>query len=399
MNVIVTHTNNRIAYVAVKSLARRGLNIITADHHRLSMSFFSRYSANRFIYPSPYSDPDRFLQCLVEKIRHYRCDFILPTYEETFLVAKHQKILSDYTNLILPAYEAIMEVHNKDQLMRLAQKLGIPVPQTITINHINEIETVPHRIKFPVVIKPRQGGGSWAIEHIPSADVMKPLYERALTQYNLRYEQLLIQEEIPIGEKFSQAMVFNRGECCAKFTDQNLREYPASGGAGCFRISRSVPEIEGYTLKLLSFLNWHGVAEADYVTHKETGRFYLLDINPRLWGGLHSAIASGVDIPYLLYQIALGLPFEPVLNYHQGVKTRWFGGDLMAFWSYLAADPRKTKMIREFFNIFAKDVQLDDLDMRDPLPFFIWGVNTVRKFTRQVIGLPSPTEHLTGEWV
>lgn len=41
MSVIVTNAKNRIAYAAIRSLARKGIKVISADYYPWSMSFFS----------------------------------------------------------------------------------------------------------------------------------------------------------------------------------------------------------------------------------------------------------------------------------------------------------------------------------------------------------------------
>lgn len=96
-----------------------------------------------------------------------------------------------------------------------------------------------------------------------------------------------------------------------------------------------------------------------------------MEINPRFWGSLNQAICSGVDFPYLLYQMAVEGDIRPVFNYKTGVKTRWLMGDVRAMVDYLLKSSNRYEMLRDFLKIVDRDVHYDDLSIKDPLPFFI----------------------------
>jgi len=60
------------------------------------------------------------------------------------------------------------------------------------------------------------------------------------------------------------------------------------------------------------------------------GRFYLKEINPRLWGSLALAIDAGVDFPLGLLGIAKGEPVPPQPRYRRNYYTRNISEDI--FW-------------------------------------------------------------------
>jgi predicted ATP-grasp superfamily ATP-dependent carboligase len=74
------------------------------------------------------------------------------------------------------------------------------------------------------------------------------------------------------------------------------------------------------------------------------GTPYLMEINGRFWGSLQLAIDAGVDFPYLLYQLAIGLPVAPVEQYKIGVKSRWLLGDLDHLYLQLKAPRQKVSL-------------------------------------------------------
>src|SRR4029453_1437163 len=69
--------------------------------------------------------------------------------------------------------------------------------------------------------------------------------------------------------------------------------------------------------QLLSTLNWHGIAMVEFRA-QQPGPFYLMEINPRLWGSLALAVDAGVDFPWGLLQIAKGdtIPTQPQYRRH-----------------------------------------------------------------------------------
>ena len=394
-HVLITNANSRIAYVALKSLATRGIKVSTSDFVRTALSFFSKYSHNHFVYDSPYSKPMQFIDSLITNIRQYDYQVLLPVHEETFLIAKHKETLSKFIKLPIPDYRSILLAHNKDKLLEIATKLGIPVPRTYKIKTIEDIVPLSNELRYPVILKPRQGGGNFGINYVYSRNHLRQAYAHSLTRNGLTCERLLIQECIPVAEKFSQVQIFNQGNFRVKFTDKHLRDFPPTGGAGCFRVSTSYTEIEEYSKRLLEHLCWHGVAEVEYVTHRETGKPYLIELNPRLWGGLNSAVASGVDIPYLLYKLAIDGDIDTVKDYKLGVKTRWLWGDIRVFWHYMKSQNSKPRTLFEYID---PTVSCDDFSLLDPLPFLVWPLNVCIKIAKYRTLNPVTYDSLKGEW-
>lgn len=65
----------------------------------------------------------------------------------------------------------------------------------------------------------------------------------------------------------------------------------------------SAPEAEAALEAILDHLDYHGVCGADFRIGRD-GHAYMLECNPRFTGGIASQVASGFDIPYLLWQLA-----------------------------------------------------------------------------------------------
>ena len=130
------------------------------------------------------------------------------------------------------------------------------------------------------------------------------------------------------------------------------------------RESVRVPELAEMGVRLLSSLNWYGVAMVEFKIDPRDGRAKLMEVNPRFWGSLQLSIHSGIDFPYLLYRMAVDGDVEPVNGYKVGVRCRWIGGDVLSF----LRDRNRFKKVSSFFNF--RGEKFDILSWDDPAPFF-----------------------------
>lgn len=75
----------------------------------------------------------------------------------------------------------------------------------------------------------------------------------------------------------------------------------------------------------------------EFRVDEKSGRHWLLEINPRYWGGLPTGIAAGVDFPAHHISCAMGNVPESVLKPSQLVESRWLLGEVRAFAEHLRA--------------------------------------------------------------
>ncbi len=396
-SVIVTNGRNRIAYNIVRSLGKRGIKVYSADYVPRAMSFASRFSRGHFVYPSPFRDQAAFIECLVENSRRLKTDVVIPVYEETFVLAKFRRLLPKEMKLVIPDYEKILLAHNKDRWTGIARDIGIPVPPSYSIDEVRRANGITGALRFPVLIKPSQGGGAWGITQVDSRDDLLRAVEKE-TYLDRPWDRFFIQEKIEDHDTVCVAMLAKEGGIRARIAYRQVRDFPASGGQATFRISMHHEQAEHYFQRLLETLEWHGVCQGDFVVDRKSGVPYLIDINPRFWGSLTQAIASGVDFPYLVYRIATDGDVAPVGDFREGVMTRWVGGDLMTLLPSLRLAKEKLSFLHTFFFPGAGRVVYDDWSAADPLPFFVWGFDALARMAGRRSLTPTPHDSLEGVW-
>ncbi len=359
-NVLVTDGHWRKTLALVRSLGQKGVRVTVGERTFLNTSFFSKYCSRRVVYPSPRRSPRQFIEFITKEIEknHYEC--LYPMEEETLLLlAQHHSEISKHTYLLIPEIEKIEFVRDKANLLRFAEAHGIPIPRTIYSLENPE----PDMVQGPAVIKPRISSGSFGIAYVRKREDLIDLYQKVHTHYPFP----LIQEWIPDGGGtfgFS-ALLDETSNVKAVFIHKKVRMYPVQGGPSTLREGVEHPRIMELGISLLKSLKWVGVAMIEFKVDPRDGIPKLMEVNPRFWGSLHLAVISGVDFPYLMLRIARGDPFDPVLNYTVGKRSRWLlFGDLLHF----IKNPHRFHLRPPFFNFFDPDTAYDIISQKDPLP-------------------------------
>ena len=361
MRVFVTDGHWRKTLAVVRSLGKKGLQVTVGESTSIATAFFSRYCSRRVIYPSPIRNPNGFLGCLRREVRSgYRA--IFPMEEETvLLLSRHRDLFDPLAFLPIAPYDKIEFVRDKGKLLKFAMRKGIPCPKTSFFGSPGEVRT--SRVRLPAVVKPRVSSGAFGVRYVTRAQDLLPAYLAVHRKYPLP----LVQERIPQeGVSLGVSALFDEdSQVKAAFVHRRIREYPISGGPSTLRESVSHPQVLELGLSLLKALNWFGVAMVEFKIDPRDNMPKLMEVNPRFWGSLQLAIFSGVDFPYLVYRMARGESFDPVLTYEVGRRCRWLlPGDLLHFFR----NPNRFHLSPSFFDFFNRNTCYDIISGEDPWP-------------------------------
>lgn len=363
--VLITSGDARTCLAAVRSLGRNGIEVKVGDEERMPLAGFSRYCRGVVRYPSPRRDPESFLAFLSSHLRKERYEVVLPVEQDMFyLFSKHRDELGRLTKIPVAKFSAFQTAYDKALTFKAAAALGIPAPTTCFVESRAEVEELARRIQFPVVVKPRIGSGSRAVGYAANATELLTLWQ----EVHRVQPRPLIQERIPSGgETVGVSVLFNsQSELRACFVHRRIREFPLSGGPSTLRESVSRPEIADVAVRFLKGLGWSGVAMVEFKVDPRDGVAKLIEVNPKFWGSLNLAIASGVDFPALLYRTAVDGDVAPVLQYRLGVRSRFLPGDLLHF----LANPNRWRIEPPFFRFREPGTFGDIWDSSDRLPGF-----------------------------
>ena len=416
MRVLVTDANGNHALAVIRSLGKRGIHVTAADSVRFAKSFFSRCCAERALYPSPTLGIRKFQKGLYRILDEHRPDMLMPMTERTIsaLTVDREQIESRGIILILPSQDAIRVAFNKDQTIRLAKSLGVPVPRTFSLCHLRDLEEVRPEVSYPAVIKPRASEirtvGDRIVPSGPVEYCFRPedLEVRYLAVHR-RAPLPLIQEFIP-GEGYGISVLCNRGQVRALFAHRRLRMIRPTGSGSSLRESVAPPPaMAEAACRLLEALEWHGGTMVEFKLDRRDGTPKLMEINGRFWNSLPLAVAAGIDFPFLLYKLGTEGGVPECREYRMGVRCRWLVGDARHLVEVLRGRPAgwiddfpsRWKTVLDFLKFFGRDLFYDDLWLSDPAPFVAEiGDFLLRKFPAFIFKRPSAAvEEMPGSTV
>lgn len=357
MSVFVTDSGYKHTLGIVRSLGRKNLAVdVGSSSYDPQLSSFSKYCRNSFVYPDPKKDSDRFVHFFRRIWKMLGYELIIPVgYTATFFLSMNKKALDNDITIPIADFSSLKTAANKRDSILLAKKIGVPTPETIFLHRPSELDNIKNQ-NYPIVVKGVIEGGF--VQYAYSKQDLKKKFEEL---YRLQGVLPLVQEFVQ-GEGYGFFALFNYGKARAVFMHKRVRELYAMGGPSTCAVSVYDSKLMDYGLRILKALMWHGVAMVEFKKDSKDGTFKLVEINPKFWGSLDLAIASGVDFPYLLYKMTIDGDVSPVFNYKQGVKFMWpFPDDLLHVLN-------KTQDLKYFFSdLFNPNVN-KNIDINDLSP-------------------------------
>src|SRR5919197_644583 len=350
----VTDALLRKSVVVCQSLGRHGVSVSAGSTTRLSPTFFSRYCRGSMLYPSPSTQPDAFVETLLDYLRRNPHDVLIPTDDASLAAcSRHRADFERVTRLPIPEAAHLAYGLDKARVMQLAERLSIPHPKTALPTGGDEVAELAGRLGSPLVVKPRSSSGGRGIAYVgPGDDATK-----AWTRVHGQHPFPMLQERIPSGPKFDVCVLMDeRGHAVASFVQKELRHFPLRDGLSTMQESVWRPDLVERAVSLLRAMGWFGLAEVEFMQDPISGETLLLEVNPRFWASIQLAIACGVDFPYLLYRLATGQPIKESHAYTVGRRCRWLvPGDLLHF----LVNPDRMQLDPPFFDFSADGMIYD----------------------------------------
>lgn len=364
IRVFVTDGYWRKTLAAVRALGRRGVRVTVGESTYLAPALFSRYCHCRVRTPSPVLQPSQYLDFLETYLKRHPHHVLMPMEEDTLLLlARNRERFQKITSLPCAAHHHLLFARDKLKVLRRAADLDIPIPKTFEVNNMAEAKPLSKQLEYPVVVKPRVGSGSAGVQYVE-----EPAQLPAALEHVFRSGQSpLVQERLPsegagIGASF---LLDQNHQVGASFIHRRLREYPVQGGPSTLRQSIIHEQARRDGARLLENLRLVGVGMVEFKIDSRDGTAKLLEVNPRFWGSLALAVNTGVNFPYLLTLMALGLDFPAVHTYRLGHLCRWLlPGDILHF----LKNSNRWRLKPSFFQFRRANLSYDIIDMDDPLP-------------------------------
>ncbi len=349
----------------------------------LTPAMFSRWRPEKVHTPYSNKNTKDFAASLLKLAKTKKYTTIFPINDTSLItISENRKKLLQYIKLALPSHKDLMKTIDKSKTLKLAKKIGLPIPKTFYTNNNSDIHDIATKIQYPAVIKPRK---SWEFRKGKSY-FSHPFYANSASDLISTYEKVrkvfpapMIQEYIP-GQNQQIGLIFDHGNAMAACAIREHRTFPVTGGQSVLRETINLdPTTFRYASNLLKSLNWHGIAEVEFRVDSRDLKPKLMEVNPRFWGSINVAIKSGVDFPYIFYLLVEGKQINPIFKYNTGIKSRSLTLDIKNFKRNLrnktklaqAQPVNKFKVIMNFLKIYETNLHYDGLKLSDPLPFLM----------------------------
>jgi len=379
--ILVTDARLGSAVSIIRSLGRRGHEVLAADSESLSAGFYSRDATERIRYPAPDHDPDGAVDALLATIRERSVDLVVPVTDDVILpLSRVRDRFEALCAVALPDPTSLAVARDKQATLELARSLGVPVPRTALVETVAEARREAATLGWPIVLKP-QASRVYGRDTIDAFNVAYAggfgRLEALMAPFEGRCSVLL--QEYRRGEGLGVELLTLKGVPLAVFQHRRLREVPITGGASSFRESVPVdPSLLDLAVRMLAALDWTGLAMVEFKVG--SGGPTLMEINGRVWGSLPLAVKSGVDFPALLADVHLGggsnANGSHNGSYTTGVRSRnlelevvWIASVLRGArrYPFLPVPPRRMALAAAA-RLFVPGDGYDILAADDPLP-------------------------------
>jgi len=304
--VLIPDGDVRVALHVMHCLAQRPeVKLHSLSARKWNPCRFSRHRGAYEVRPE-IVDPDEYLEAVLDLARRSKVDVILPvsTIGIEFVSTHHQELSEIARISPVPDMEAFRIAGNKWSVTHLAEELDIPIPESILVTLDAAFYERLAEMEYPVLLKPARAQGGRGI-HVFKTPADAQEFLETHDEEKLR-DQYLIQGYVP-GATMGLNVLCREGRILAYC----MQQYLVAPG---FTPPTAIQFIEREDMlesgrKLVSALNWSGVANIDWRYDERDGRAKLLEVNPRFWATLVGSLVVGVNFPFLSCLAALDIPF------------------------------------------------------------------------------------------
>ena len=308
----------------IRELGRHDVPVIAMDCIR-SVGTYSCYAKFQRC-PNPAEQESKFIEFLYDASK--KADgkpVLIPTNDVwAMAISHHKKELQEVASPCVADEPVVELLTNKIAFNQWCEQKGFPVPH---IWSVLDHKSVPAD-SFPLVLKP--------IARRRSSDRQENINDQKVFDKNRMIlvnskEDLLkkvgelgelgkdffIQEYIPgLSDTMYTIGVYADRSHDVKgiFTGRKVRGYPADIGDCRLGQSQHIPEsLIEMAVRLCKKIGYSGIGEIELKKDGQSGRFKLIEINPRSWSWIGITPSCGVNLPWMAYADLAGLE-EPIFT-------------------------------------------------------------------------------------
>lgn len=311
MNILLTSGARRIDFInffqqALKQADTLG-NIIVADpdHNAPSLQVADRP------YVIPHQTDDNYIDAILKICEDNEIDAIIPLNDwEVPKLAHHEEEFDKLgVKLFIPPTDVVKKARDKAKYEETLGEFGVKAPKAFLTVEEAVQGLDKGEVKFPLIVKPRNGSASVGIEIVNSVEELESAYRLSIqkikdspiakdAEYDVEHN--IMVEEVIDGEKYSLDIV---NDLDGNFLTAFARKQLAMRGGDVDRtITSHKDEILNLGRKIGINLKHRGYLNTDVFFDGKD--YYVIDMNPRFGGGYAFTHHAGANIPAAFIALA-----------------------------------------------------------------------------------------------
>jgi carbamoyl-phosphate synthase large subunit len=273
-------------------------------------------------YQLPY--PSAGCETLLPRLEYIhdkeKLDVIIPNLDaELFSFIRLEPVLKKMgIAMFLPELQQFEERH-KYNLNEFGKKYDIPVPLGKSIYSQAEISKLTEEFTYPLVVKGKYYDAGIAA----TPEQARMYFNKISSKWGL---PIIIQQFIAGSEYNVVGLGDGKGNTIAAVPMR--KQFITDKGKAWAGVSIDEKNLLELTRRFVSATKWKGGFELELMKGHD-GKYFLLEINPRIPAWVYLAVGCGQNIPEALVKLALGKKVEPWRTYHTGKMFVRYSYDLI----------------------------------------------------------------------
>ena len=305
--VLVTGTGGPAGISVMNAIAGQSVDVFSTDVDPYAAGLYLVDEDRRLIIPR--GDAASFAESVLTVCERLEIAVLIPTVDSELipLAEARTAFATIGTELVLASEETLRMCLDKWALHKRCDG-AVRVPRSLLV----DADFDPSAPELPVIVKPRVGSGSRGIRLVEDRDELERLD---------RDGTLLVQENLPGPEYSLDVLARSDGRVIAVVPRARLKVDSGIAVTGRTVHDEALQEIGREVAERIGLTSVANVQ----VKGAEDGEPALLEVNPRFPGTMPLTVASGVNMPKLCVDDALGSPLpERMLPFEDLAMVRCF---------------------------------------------------------------------------
>ena len=301
----------------IRVFGKNDISCVLLDSTGINIAKHSKYCSAFYKY-----DEDCLLDFLLElgETGKYKDWLLMPTNDlQVKILSQHKRELEKYFKVSSDNWKSVETFYNKRLTYKMAQDIGVEIPQTWFPDSISEIEEL--NPPFPCIIKPAVVQNFYKkvkkkVFVCNNKDELIYNYHKAISI--IPNDEIIVQEIIPGSSEnqFSACFLFNSNEPLVRLVAKRKRQHPIDfGNATTYAETANSNELLTIAEKILKYVNYTGVCEVEFKYDERDKKYKFLEVNPRTWKWHVISEKSGSPFLMSLYNL--------IYNEKPIVKLTW----------------------------------------------------------------------------